>query len=86
MAAMPSAYPVEGTSEIFNWIVTAAAANRRGNMRRLLLPLYRTITGVGCAMGFAYWEPVFSDCHPERSERISTHHNVIGRFCACDSE
>lgn len=55
MAAMPSAVLVEGTSEIRNWIATAAAANRHGTMLDYF-PLYRTTTGVGCAMGFAYWD------------------------------
>ena len=55
MAAMPSAIFVEGTSEILNWIVTAAAADRPGEVIDYL-PLYRTSTGVGCAMGFAHWE------------------------------
>lgn len=55
MAAMRAADLVEGTSEIRNWIVTAAAANRPGTMLDYF-PLYRTTTGVGCAMGFAYWE------------------------------
>ena len=55
MAAMPADKRVEGTSEIRNWIVTAAAANRSGKMIEYI-PLYRTSTGVGCAMGFAYWD------------------------------
>jgi aromatic ring-opening dioxygenase catalytic subunit (LigB family) len=55
MAAMPAAELVEGTSEIRNWIVTAGAANRQGKMLDYQ-PLYRTTTGVGCAMGFAYWD------------------------------
>ena len=55
MAAMPADILVEGTSEIRNWIVTAAAANRPGKMIEYQ-PLYRTATGVGCAMGFASWE------------------------------
>ena len=55
MAAMPAVELVEGTSEIRNWIVTAGAANRQGKMIDYQ-PLYRTSTGVGCAMGFAYWE------------------------------
>jgi aromatic ring-opening dioxygenase LigB subunit len=55
MSAMRAADLVEGTSEIRNWIVTAAAANRPGTMLDYF-PLYRTSTGVGCAMGFAYWE------------------------------
>ncbi len=55
MAAMRTSDLVEGTSEIRNWIVTAAAADRRGNLVDYF-PLYRTTTGVGCAMGFAYWD------------------------------
>ena len=55
MAAMPSAIFREGTSEILNWIVIAGAANQQGHMVEYQ-PLYRTKTGVGCAMGFAYWD------------------------------
>lgn len=55
MCAMPADILVEGTSEIRNWIVSAAAADRRGTLINYS-PLYRTITGVGCAMGFAYWD------------------------------
>ena len=55
MAAMPASLFVEGTSEILNWIVTAAAANRQGSVIDYQ-PLYRATTGVGCAMGFAYWD------------------------------
>jgi hypothetical protein len=54
MSAMPGSVLVEGTSEIRNWIVTAAAAGREGEVVDYL-PLYRTRTGVGCAMGFACW-------------------------------
>src|SRR5262249_17486618 len=54
-ASMPGPILVEGTSEIRNWIVTAAAANRGGKLVDYF-PLYRTRTGVGCAMGFAYWD------------------------------
>ena len=55
MAAMSPADLVEGTSEIRNWIVVAAAA--AGTSFELVhhVPLYRTPTGVGCAMGFARW-------------------------------
>ena len=55
MAAMPTGVFVEGTSEILNWIVTAAAANGKSVMVDYQ-PLYRTDTGVGCAMGFATWD------------------------------
>jgi 3-O-methylgallate 3,4-dioxygenase len=55
MGALPADALVEGTSEIRNWIVTAAAADRRGTLVDYF-PLYRTTTGVGCAMGFASWD------------------------------
>lgn len=55
MAAMRAADLVEGTSEIRNWIVAAAAADRPGKLVDYL-PLYRTTTGIGCAMGFAHWD------------------------------
>jgi len=55
MSAMPSTLFREGTSEILNWIVIAGAANKNGQVIDYF-PLYRTRTGVGCAMGFAYWE------------------------------
>jgi 3-O-methylgallate 3,4-dioxygenase len=55
MGSMSAADLVEGTSEIRNWIVTAAAADTRGQVVEYV-PLYRTRTGIGCAMGFAYWK------------------------------
>jgi hypothetical protein len=55
MSTMPSSVFREGTSEILNWIVIAGAADRKGEVVHYS-PLYRTRTGVGCAMGFAYWE------------------------------
>lgn len=55
LAAVPSSALVAGTSEIRNWIVTAAAAERPATVVDYV-PCYRTPTGVGCAMGFAYWE------------------------------
>ena len=55
MSAMPSTVFQEGTSEILNWIVVCGAADRPGKMIDYL-PLYRTRTGVGCAMGFARWD------------------------------
>jgi hypothetical protein len=54
MGSIPPDLLIEGTSEIRNWIVTAAAAGTPGNLIKYF-PLYRTTTGVGCAMGFAYW-------------------------------
>lgn len=55
MSAMPSSLFREGTSEILNWIAVAGAADRPGKVVEYA-PLYRTKTGVGCAMGFAYWD------------------------------
>jgi len=55
MSAMPASVFREGTSEILNWIAVAGAANRPGNLLEYA-PLYRTKTGVGCAMGFASWD------------------------------
>jgi 3-O-methylgallate 3,4-dioxygenase len=55
MSAMPSSVFREGTSEILNWIAVAGAANKPGEVIEYA-PLYRTKTGVGCAMGFAHWD------------------------------
>lgn len=54
LQAMDPAALVEGTSEIRNWMITAAAADRPATVVEYM-PLYRTATGVGCAMGFACW-------------------------------
>ncbi|OGQ78442.1 MAG: hypothetical protein A3F90_04855 [Deltaproteobacteria bacterium RIFCSPLOWO2_12_FULL_60_19] len=54
LQTMESSALVEGTSEIRNWIVTAAAADRPATIVDYP-PLYRTPNGVGCAMGFASW-------------------------------
>ncbi len=55
MAQMPASLFVEGTSEILNWIVVAAVADQKAQVIDYQ-PLYRTKTGVGCAMGFARWK------------------------------
>src|SRR5262245_35761631 len=55
LSAIPSSILVAGTSEIRNWIVTAAAVNRPATVVEYI-PLYRIPTGVGCGMGFAYWD------------------------------
>ncbi len=55
LGAMPNTIFRKGTSEILNWIVTAAAADRDATVVDYV-PCYRTTTGIGCAMGFAYWE------------------------------
>ncbi|MDH3241891.1 MAG: hypothetical protein OEO83_14640 [Alphaproteobacteria bacterium] len=54
LASMESGIFRAGTSEILNWIVTAAAAPREGTVVDYV-PCYRTPTGIGCAMGFAHW-------------------------------
>ena len=55
LSAIPSTILVGGTSEVRNWIVTAAAADQSAIVVDYV-PCYRTPTGVGCAMGFAYWK------------------------------
>jgi aromatic ring-opening dioxygenase LigB subunit len=54
LAALPAAKLTAGSSEIRNWIVTAAAADRSATVVDYV-PCYRIPTGVGCGMGFAYW-------------------------------
>jgi 3-O-methylgallate 3,4-dioxygenase len=54
LAALPAAKLTAGSSEIRNWIVTAAAADRPATVVDYV-PCYRIPTGVGCGMGFAYW-------------------------------
>lgn len=53
--SMDSAKMVEGTSEIRNWIMVAGAMDRGGKVLDYV-PCYRNSDGVGCGMGFAYWD------------------------------
>jgi aromatic ring-opening dioxygenase catalytic subunit (LigB family) len=55
LGALPAARLTAGTSEIRNWIITAAAADRPATVVDYV-PCYRIPTGVGCGMGFACWE------------------------------
>jgi 3-O-methylgallate 3,4-dioxygenase len=55
LSGMPDDVLVEGTSEIRNWIAIAGAAGSGGTMIDYV-PCYRNADGVGCAMGFAYWD------------------------------
>jgi 3-O-methylgallate 3,4-dioxygenase len=55
LGALAATRLTAGTSEIRNWIVTAAAADRPATVVDYV-PCYRIPTGVGCGMGFAYWE------------------------------
>jgi 3-O-methylgallate 3,4-dioxygenase len=55
LTAMTAEQLVHGTSEILNWIIVAGTARSGGTMVDYV-PCYRNDNGVGCAMGFAYWE------------------------------
>jgi aromatic ring-opening dioxygenase catalytic subunit (LigB family) len=55
MAGMNPRQLVAGSSEIRNWIATAAAGDHGGRMVDYV-PCYRTPRGIGCAMGFAIWD------------------------------
>lgn len=52
---IPADVLVRGTSEIRNWMVVAALAERPARIIDYQ-PLYRSPPNVGCAMGFAVWE------------------------------
>jgi hypothetical protein len=54
LSSVPASVLVDGTSELLNWIIVAATAGMGATMVDYV-PCYRTITGIGCAMGFAYW-------------------------------
>jgi hypothetical protein len=54
LSSVPASVLVDGTSELLNWIAVAAAAGK-GATTLDYVPCYRTMTGIGCAMGFAYW-------------------------------
>ena len=54
MGEMSPSELVEGTSELRNWIITAAVAGKGITMIDYV-PCYRTVRGIGCAMGFGYW-------------------------------
>lgn len=59
LAALSPQALVSGTSEILNWVVVAAAAERAGLQpaKSKYVPVYRTAAGTGCGMGFAFWRP-----------------------------
>ncbi|MCU1476577.1 MAG: hypothetical protein JWQ64_1270 [Subtercola sp.] len=58
MRALPSNYLRSGTSELRNWIVTAAALEDTDLQARVIdyQPCYRSEAGTGCAMGFVAWD------------------------------
>ena len=55
LGEIPAHILVRGTSEIRNWIAVAATTDKPATLLDYV-PLYRSPTGVGCAMGFAVWE------------------------------
>ena len=55
LRGMSSSVLVEGTSELRNWIIAATVA-AKGITMVDYVPCYRQLTGIGCAMGFGYWE------------------------------
>jgi 3-O-methylgallate 3,4-dioxygenase len=55
LGEIPSETLMAGTSEIRNWFVVAAAANKPATVVDYI-PAYRVPNGVGCGMGFAYWD------------------------------
>lgn len=58
-AAWLSSVPAEklnsGSSEIRNWITTAAAAQHLGVAWQEYIPCYRSLAGTGCGMAFQVW-------------------------------
>jgi aromatic ring-opening dioxygenase LigB subunit len=54
LSEISSSTLMAGTSEIRNWFVVAAAADKGATVVDYV-PAYRVPTGVGCGMGFAYW-------------------------------
>lgn len=55
LSGIPDDVLTEGTSEIRNWIAVAGAMGSGGTMVDYV-PCYRNADGIGCAMGFAYWD------------------------------
>lgn len=55
LCGLPDDVLMEGTSEIRNWIAVAGAAGSGGTVIDYV-PCYRNADGIGCAMGFAYWD------------------------------
>jgi len=55
LGAIPTRKLNSGSSEIRNWIVAAAAAEKLHTEWQEYEPLYRTPAGTGCGMAFAVW-------------------------------
>jgi catalytic LigB subunit of aromatic ring-opening dioxygenase len=55
LASIPPAKLNNGSSEIRNWIVAAAAAEKLETRWQEYVPFYRSPAGTGCGMAFAVW-------------------------------
>jgi 3-O-methylgallate 3,4-dioxygenase len=55
LAGIPEAKLNSGSSEIRNWIATAAAVADLGVRWQEYVPCYRSLAGTGCGMGFMIW-------------------------------
>jgi 3-O-methylgallate 3,4-dioxygenase len=55
LTSIPEAKLNSGSSEIRNWITTAAAAASLKVQWHDYVPCYRSLAGTGCGMGFAIW-------------------------------
>lgn len=55
LSSIPVAKLNSGNSEMRNWIATAAAAEKLELTWHQYVPVYRSLAGTGCGMGFAIW-------------------------------
>ncbi|MBI3434247.1 MAG: extradiol ring-cleavage dioxygenase [Proteobacteria bacterium] len=55
LTSVPAAKLNSGSSEIRNWITTAAAASALDVKWHEYVPCYRSAAGTGCGMGFIVW-------------------------------
>jgi hypothetical protein len=55
LRAIPSKLLNAGSSEIRNWIAVAAASKHLKLIWDEYIPVYRTLAGTGCGLGFACW-------------------------------
>ncbi len=55
LRAIPAKLLKAGSSEIRNWITVAAACKDLKLVWDEYIPVYRTLAGTGCGLGFACW-------------------------------
>jgi 3-O-methylgallate 3,4-dioxygenase len=55
LRAIPQKLLNAGSSEIRNWIAVAAASRHLNVTWDEYIPVYRTLAGTGCGLGFACW-------------------------------